>query len=66
MNETPRHPMDAIREEAKAKHKKANDKHASANGEDAQAAPSITIMQDADTLEMGNNRVDLVALARPW
>ena len=37
MNETPRHPMDAIREEAKAKHKKAEDKPAFANGEAAQA-----------------------------
>jgi putative DNA primase/helicase len=37
MNETPRHPMDAIREEAKAKHKKAKDKPAFTNGEAAQA-----------------------------
>ncbi len=47
MNETPRHPMDAIREEAKAKHKKAEADWRRGNGLGEQEATGEGVSPDA-------------------
>jgi hypothetical protein len=46
MNETPRHPMDAIREEAKAKHKKAGADWRRGNGLGEQEATGEGVSLD--------------------
>ena len=46
MNETPRHPMDAIREEAKAKHKKAEADWRRGNGLGEQEATGEGVLLD--------------------